>query len=63
METDLPPSSLDPVDRLADEYLQRRRHGERPTPAEYAARYPELAERILQVFPALEMIERFKPAP
>ncbi|HKM52939.1 MAG TPA: serine/threonine-protein kinase, partial [Isosphaeraceae bacterium] len=63
METDLPPSSLDPVDRLADEYLQRRRHGERPTAAEYAARYPELAERILQVFPALEMIERIKPAP
>ncbi len=53
----------DPVYELAEEYLHRRRRGERPTPAEYAARYPEHAARILELFPALELIERLKPAP
>ena len=52
---------LDPVDQLAEEYLRRRRRGERPTPSEYAARYPELAARILELFPALDLIERLKP--
>ncbi len=49
--------------RLAEEYLERRRRGERPTAAEYAARYPELAARILELFPALELIEGLKPTP
>ena len=40
---------------------RRRRRGERPTPSEYAARHPELAARILELFPALELIERLKP--
>ncbi len=56
-------SDLDPVERLVEEYLGRRRRGERPTPAEYAARYPEYAGRILELFPALEVIEGLKPAP
>ena len=61
MDTDSPSTGLDPVDVLAEEYVSRRRRGESPTPAEYAARYPELAARILVLFPALEMIERLKP--
>jgi serine/threonine protein kinase len=36
---------------------------EHPTAAEYAALYPEHAARILELFPALELIERLKPAP
>jgi serine/threonine protein kinase/WD40 repeat protein len=56
------PTGLDPVDELAEEYLNRRRRGERPSPAEYASRYPELAARILKLFPALEFIEGLKPA-
>jgi serine/threonine-protein kinase len=63
MRTDPPPSDVDPVDRLAEEYLARHRRGERPTRGEYAARHPEHAARILELFPALELIERLKPAP
>jgi len=63
MSSDLSLSQVDPVDELAEEYLRRRRRGERPTAAEYAARYPEHAARILEIFPALELIEGLKPAP
>ncbi len=61
MTGDEMPSALDPVDELAEEYLRRRRRGERPTAAEFAARYPEHAARILEFFPALELIEGLKP--
>jgi len=63
MDSDASSAGLDPVDALAEEYLKRRRRGERPTRAEYAARYPEHAARILELFPALELIEGLKPAP
>jgi len=63
MDSDASRAGLDPVDELAEEYLQRRRRGERPTPAEYAARYPGHAARILELFPALEFIEGLKPTP
>jgi eukaryotic-like serine/threonine-protein kinase len=63
MDSDATPSLLDPVDELAEQYLHRRRRGERPTPAEYAARYPEHAARILELFPALELMEGLKPTP
>jgi serine/threonine protein kinase/WD40 repeat protein len=61
MDSDSSPSNVDFVDELAEQYLLRRRHGERPTPEEYAARYPEFASRILDLFPALEVIEVLKP--
>jgi hypothetical protein len=63
MDTDGCSTGLDPLERLAEEFLNRRRRGERPTPGEYAARYPDHAERILELFPALELIERLKLAP
>jgi eukaryotic-like serine/threonine-protein kinase len=63
MDSDATPSGLDPVEPLAEEYLRRRRRGDRPTPGEYAARYPEHAGRILELFPALELLEGLKPAP
>jgi eukaryotic-like serine/threonine-protein kinase len=63
MDIDVSPSRLDPVDELAEQYLRRRRRGEHPTPAEYAARYPEHAARILELFPALELIEGLKHTP
>src|SRR4051794_28952725 len=34
-------SDRDPLERLAEEFAQRYRRGERPSPAEYAAKYPE----------------------
>jgi serine/threonine protein kinase/WD40 repeat protein len=62
MDTDYPSTGLDPLEELAEEFLRRLRHGERPSPAEYAARHPEHAERILELFPALAVVERLKPA-
>jgi serine/threonine protein kinase len=55
-------SDRDPVERLAEDYLGRRRRGEHASIDEYAQRYPEWAERIREAFPALEMMERLKPA-
>ena len=63
MDSDAIPSGLDPLEPLAEEFLRRRRRGERPTPAEYVARYPEHAERILELFPAFELLEGLKPTP
>ena len=63
MDSDTTPPEVDPVERLVEDYLGRRRRGERPSPAEYAARYPEHGGRILELFPALELIEGLKPTP
>jgi serine/threonine protein kinase/WD40 repeat protein len=52
-----PNLSLDPIAVLADEFVQRYRHGERPSLGEYTDRYPELAEQIRELFPTLVVIE------
>jgi serine/threonine protein kinase len=52
-----------PVDRLAEEFLARHRRGEHPAIAEYAARHPEWADEIREVFPALVLMEQLKPTP
>ena len=54
-------SGRDPLERLAAEFLNRRRRGEDPSPGEYACLHPELAEQILEFFPALEVMEGLKP--
>src|SRR5262245_58155109 len=46
--------------RLADEFAQRYRRGERPSLAEYAERYPHLAADIREAFPALAEVEQVK---
>ncbi len=46
-----------PVELLAEEFLDRKRRGERPTLREYLERHPELAEEIRDLFPALLMME------
>jgi eukaryotic-like serine/threonine-protein kinase len=51
----------EPVELLADEFLARRRRGERPTVEEYEGRYPELAESIRNLFPALILMENLDP--
>jgi WD40 repeat protein len=56
-------SGADPLGRLADEFLERRRRGERPTLTEYAARHPELAKQIRELFPALVLMEEVRPEP
>jgi serine/threonine protein kinase len=52
------PDRLELLDRLADEFMDRYRRGERPSPDEFARRHPELAEDIRQLFPALAMVEQ-----
>ncbi len=46
------------LDRLAEEFAQRYRRGERPSLKEYLDRYPHLAGEIRDVFPAMVEIEQ-----
>ena len=52
-----PSCEFDPIDDLADAFLERYRRGERPSLSEYTDKHPELAERIRAVFPALIVME------
>src|SRR4051812_9714918 len=61
METSPPSSDHGPVDRLAEEFLERHRRGDCPEVSEYAERHPEWADEIREVFPALLMMEQLKP--
>ena len=61
-------AELDLLDRLAEEFAERFRRGERPALAEYIARHPELADEIRELFPAVVQVEhaerdRRDPAP
>ena len=58
MPDQLPPR--DPVEQLADEFAARYRRGEAPTVAEYAANHPQYALRILELFPTIVMLERYR---
>ncbi len=53
-----PPS----LDRLMESFMERQRRGERPSVEEYARQYPELADAIRDVFPALAVMEEFGSA-
>src|SRR3954449_13226370 len=61
MSPDKSSDDRDPVERLAEEFVARHRRGECPLPAEYAERYPQWAERIHVLFPALLLMEHHKP--
>jgi serine/threonine protein kinase/WD40 repeat protein/Flp pilus assembly protein TadD len=51
----------DPLDQLAESFLERYRAGECPSLTEYTERYPELAEEIRELFPALVVMEKARP--
>ena len=55
-------SADDVLAALADDFGARLRRGERATAEEYAAKHPELAERIRKAFPAIAMIEETRTA-
>jgi tetratricopeptide (TPR) repeat protein len=42
---------------LVDEFLRRHRAGDQPCMDEYSRRYPRLADRIREIFPAMMVIE------
>ena len=46
--------------RLADEFAARYRAGQRPPLQEYIDRYPELADDIRELFPAMVEIEQVR---
>ncbi len=52
-------SEADPLVDLAQEFADRYRRGERPSLSEYAGRYPDHAERIRRIFPAMVAMEQF----
>jgi WD40 repeat protein/serine/threonine protein kinase/tetratricopeptide (TPR) repeat protein len=58
-EDAMPDSSGDrnPVELLAEEFISRKRRGEKPTLSEYTDKYPDLAPEIRDLFPALLMME------
>ncbi len=46
------------LDQLAENFAERFRRGERPALKEYTDRYPELADEIRDLFPALVQVEQ-----
>src|SRR5262245_51187577 len=56
------PLVRDPVEELAEAFLERYRRGERPALSEFIARAPEHAQEIRELFPALMLMEQADPA-
>jgi WD40 repeat protein/serine/threonine protein kinase/tetratricopeptide (TPR) repeat protein len=54
-------SGRDPVEELAEEFLERVRRGERPSVTEYVERYPEHGDTIRELFPAIAKLEAVRP--
>src|SRR5215831_9092901 len=52
----------DPVEQLAEDFLERYRRGEHPSLSEFIARAPEHAGEIRELFPALVLMEQAGPA-
>jgi eukaryotic-like serine/threonine-protein kinase len=50
------------LDQLAEEFADRFRRGERPALKEYTDRYPELADDIRELFPAMVKVEQAEGA-
>ena len=50
------------VAEVTDEFLERAERGERPDPEEYRRRYPQIAEVLRNVLPALEVMRASGPS-
>ncbi|HZN56900.1 MAG TPA: protein kinase [Planctomycetota bacterium] len=55
--SNIPADDREPLEVLAEEFLERHRRGENPTTAEYCRAYPKLADKIPLVFPTLLAME------
>ena len=53
-----PSSARNPLGPILESFLRRFRDGERPALTEYIGGYPELADEIRELFPALVEIEQ-----
>jgi serine/threonine protein kinase/WD40 repeat protein/Tfp pilus assembly protein PilF len=56
-----PQTQRNPVEEMAEEFLERYRRGERPALTEYIRKHPELSDKIRELFPALVMLEEVGP--
>src|SRR6516162_9160777 len=56
------PSCADPFGQIADEFVEAFRQGQRPSVEEFARRYPEHADDIRDMLPALALMEQSKSA-
>src|SRR5438128_11828798 len=56
------PSMADPFGQIADEFVEAFRQGKRPSVDEFACRYPERANEIRDMLPALVLMEKAKSA-
>jgi serine/threonine protein kinase/WD40 repeat protein len=60
--SDNDPSSADPFGQIADEFVEAFRQGKRPSVEEFARRYPEHADDIREMLPALVLMEKARSA-
>src|SRR6516165_10706333 len=58
--SDNDPSDADPFGAIADEFVEAFRQGQRPSVEEFARRYPEHADDIRDMLPALLLMEQAK---
>src|SRR5262245_10987049 len=54
-------SGVNSLGALAEEFVARHRRGEKPSVSEYAAKYPELADDVRDLFPGLLLMEDVRP--
>src|ERR1700722_8221051 len=55
-----PLDDRDPVDVLAEEFVERLRRGEHPSVSDYAAAHPNHAEQLRDLLPAVAQMECLK---
>src|SRR5262245_57993844 len=55
-------STADPLGQIADEFVEAFRQGKRPSVEEFARRYPQHAEEIREMLPALVLMEKARAA-
>src|SRR4051794_1497437 len=54
-------TARDPVEEMAEAFLERFRRGERPALSEFINQAPEHADAIRELFPALVLMEQASP--
>src|SRR5262245_17779115 len=58
--TDNDLSAADPFGQIADEFVEAFRQGKRPSIEDFVLRYPDHAEDIREILPAMLMMEKAK---